>query len=213
MIVRTVVMPLLALLAVLSPLTASAQPERYVEGQHYQELARPDTRRDADRIEVVEVFWYGCPACFGFEPYIDRWVENKPDDVVFTRLPTGLGRPDGRLQVQAYFAAEELGVKSEVHAAIFRTLHVDRRPLASVDALYRLFEAAGVSRADFDAAFEGYEVDTKVRAAEQRIRKYAVNSVPTVIVDGRWRVLGRSGNEEMLRIISFLVDKARAERR
>lgn len=213
MIVRSILMPLVALAAMLLPQVGGAQPERYVEGQHYQEVARPDTQRDPKAIEVVEVFWYGCPGCFAFEPYIDRWAESKPDDVLFTRLPTAFGRRDGTLQVKAYFAAEVLGVTDKVHSAIFRVIHVDRQTLGTVDGLAKLFEEAGVSRDDFDRVFDGFEVDTKMRVADQRIRKYAVTSVPTVIVDGRWRVLGRSSNEETLRIISFLVDKARAERR
>ena len=29
----------------------------------------------ADKIEVVEIFWYGCPHCYSLEPYLEKWLE------------------------------------------------------------------------------------------------------------------------------------------
>ena len=64
---------LLAVL-VLAPLafTALAQPARYVEGTHYIVLPTAVRTADPAKIEVVEVFWYGCSHCFRFEPLIEK---------------------------------------------------------------------------------------------------------------------------------------------
>ena len=35
------------------------------------------------KIEVIELFWYGCIHCYTMDPYLDKWAEALPDDVVF----------------------------------------------------------------------------------------------------------------------------------
>jgi protein dithiol oxidoreductase (disulfide-forming) len=74
-------------------------------------------RRTADKIEVVEVFWYGCPHCYDFEPYLDAWLETKPDDVDFKRMP-GIFRQDWLVHARAFYAAEQLGVLDDCTADV-----------------------------------------------------------------------------------------------
>lgn len=210
---RTIATRLLTAAAILLPVACSAQPEAYVEGQHYKEV-RNIEQREGDDILVTEVFWYGCPHCFRFEPHVREWKSGLPDDVAFERLPTALGREAGRLQVKAFYAAGALDVQDEVHSAIFDAIHNERRQLASEDALAGIFEAAGVSREDFEKTFNGFTVESRTRKAEKRVSEFGISSVPTVIVDGRWQVgAGTAGSfEEMIAIVDFLVDKARSRR-
>ncbi len=55
--------------------------------QSYKIIRPAQPTQTEDKIEVVEVFWYGCPHCYDFEPYIDQWLASKPDDVEFLRMP------------------------------------------------------------------------------------------------------------------------------
>jgi thiol:disulfide interchange protein DsbA len=204
---------LLTVAALVIPVACSAQPEAYVEGEHYKQV-RNIEQSEGDSVRVTEVFWYGCPHCYRFEPHVREWKASAPDYVEFERLPTALGREAGRLQVKAFYAAGALDVQDEVHAAIFDAIHNKRRQLASEDALADIFEASGVSREDFKKAFNGFTVESRTRQAERRVSDFGISSVPTVIVDGRWQVgAGGAGSfEEMLAIVDFLVAKARSER-
>ena len=210
---KTIANRLLFAAAMLVPVACSAQPEAYVEGEHYQQVRNVE-QPEGDGVLVTEVFWYGCPHCFRFEPHVREWKASADDDVRFERLPTALGRQAGRLQVKAFYAAGELDVQDEVHAAIFDAIHNKRRQLASEDALAGVFQAAGVSRDDFEKAFNGFTVENRTRRAEKRVSEFGISSVPTVIVDGRWQVgAGSAGSfEEMIAIVEFLVDKARSSR-
>ena len=210
---RTIATRLLTAAAILLPVACSAQPETYVEGEHYKEVRNVEQSEGAD-IRVTEVFWYGCPHCFRFEPHVREWKADLPEDVVFERLPTAVGRAAGRLQVKAFYAASVLDVQEEVHSAIFDAVHNKRRQLASEEALAGIFEAAGVSREEFEKAFNGFTVESRTRQSEKRVSDFGISSVPTVIVDGRWQVgAGSAGSfEEMIAIVDFLVAKARSAR-
>ena len=61
--------------------TAMAQPALYVEGTHYETITNPVRTADPNKIEVAEVFWYGCPHCYAFEPLIESWAASLPADV------------------------------------------------------------------------------------------------------------------------------------
>lgn len=201
---------LLACFLVLMPLACSAQPEAFVEGEHYREVRNVESSDDG-KIRVTEVFWYGCPHCYQFEPVIKEWSSTTADDVVFEQLPTAFGRPSGRNHLKAFYAADELDVQQEVHSAIFNAIHEQSRRPSSEQEMAGFFEQAGVAPEDFEKTFGSFTVENRVRRAEKRVSDFGVTSVPTVIVDGRWQVnAGAAGSyERMLEIVDFLIKKAR----
>ncbi|MCK5669554.1 MAG: hypothetical protein KAI15_10725, partial [Gammaproteobacteria bacterium] len=72
--------------------------------ERYKELSSPQPTRTGDKIEVLEVFWYGCPHCYQFEPVVEKWLEEKAGYIEFVRIPGVLGKqwlPHAR----AYYAA------------------------------------------------------------------------------------------------------------
>ena len=50
----------------------AAAQERYVEGTHYEKLPQAIEPLTDKPYDVVEVFWYGCPHCFKFEPQVQQ---------------------------------------------------------------------------------------------------------------------------------------------
>ncbi|WP_420427798.1 thiol:disulfide interchange protein DsbA/DsbL [Algiphilus sp.] len=204
---------LAAVALLVSPLACTAQPETYVEGEHYKEVRNVETS-EPGAIAVTEVFWYGCRHCYNFEPHINEWKRTKAEDVTFERLPTALGRSAGRLHVRAFYTAQELEVTDEVHGRIFNAIHQQGRSLASEDTLAGIFSQAGIEVDTFRKTFNSFTVENRTRRSEQRIADFGIASVPTVVVDGRWQVsAGQAGSfEEMISIINFLVDKARSNK-
>jgi len=111
------------------PMVACAQSDAlYKEGEHYAALSKPVATSDATKIEVVELFWYGCPHCYSLEPLVDRWKAQRPADVKFVRMPAVLNK-SWEVHARAYFAAEALGVLDKTHQALFEELHVKRNPI------------------------------------------------------------------------------------
>lgn len=200
-------------LALADPEEAPGAPasSRFVEGEHYRALmpAQP-TSSSPDQVEVAEVFWFGCPHCYAFEPYLQRWLEDAPSWLSFVRIPAvwdeGL-----RLHARAFYTAEALGKLEEIVTPLFREIHVNNNPLASEDALAEFFAAHGVDEETFRDVFDSFSVDMSLRRADTLNRRYQVQSVPVIVVNGRYVTDGEmaGGYEELLAIVAEL---ATAER-
>ena len=63
----------------LLPLNIQAQPEKYVAGTNYLVLENPVRTRDSSKVEVVELFWYGCSHYYHFEPLIQQWKKSQTE--------------------------------------------------------------------------------------------------------------------------------------
>lgn len=186
---------------------ANAEPT-YKEGEHYKRIT-PEVATHADgKIEVVEVFWYGCHHCFTFEPHIAKWLKSKPDNVVFRRVP-GVFASNWVPHARAFYTAEILNVTDKIHAPLFDAIHEQKQKIGDEDSLARFFVAHGVPEKDFREAYNSFSVDTKTRQATVASKEYAITGVPAMIVNGRFRTSARLAGtyEELLKVIDFLVDK------
>ncbi len=208
----------LKLLILLLPIISSAEalPEKYIAGTHYVELKNPVRTHNANKIEVMEVFWYGCPHCYDFEPLIDSWQSRTANDVDFRRTPgVWTGAVEMELHSQAYYTAVSLGVLDKLHSAIFTAYHQQNNRLNSEQALAELFAKYGVDDTKFTKAFNSFTVKSNVQKAKKRQRGYEIRSVPNLIVNGKYRVSSNSAvktQSDMLSVVNFLVDKERAKR-
>jgi thiol:disulfide interchange protein DsbA len=159
-------------------------------GKHYTVLspAQP-TSTDAGKIEVAEVFMFGCPACFGFEPHIQRWLGRKADYVNFVRIPAPFN-PAAVLHARAYYAAEALGKLEAIDGDFFNEIHTNRNMLETEAKLAAFFAKHGVDEATFKSTFNSFAVNAKLKRADELIRRYRANSTPTVIVNGKYVTTG-----------------------
>lgn len=195
-----------ALLAL--PFAAVAQ---WVEGVHYDLVETPDQPRADGKIEVIEAFWYACPTCYNLEPLIERWLETKPDDVVFVRIHASLS-PEWRIPARAFYAAESLGVLDQVHQPLYDAIHIGRNALNDVDTLARIFEAnADVAPEAFRAAYSSFGVDRRMRQGDQRVRQFRITGVPTLIINGKYRTTASRarGYRETIQLIDYLIEQER----
>ena len=189
---------------------ADAQ-KTYVAGKDYLVLEQPVHTRDPHKIEVVEVFWYGCPHCYHFDPLVNKWEQQQADDVDFWRSPAIW---NGRMKVHAqmFYTAEALGIMKKMHHVMFTALVIERKPLAEEKQVEDLFAAHGVDREKFKQAYESFGVKSQVSQADARARSYHIAGTPEMIVDGKYRVTAglAGGQAQMLKIVDFLVTKERA---
>ena len=186
--------------------------ERFIAGEHYEVLEVPVGTRDADKVEVVEMFSYACIHCFNFEPYVKAWSAKQDDGVDFYVVPA-IFNADWERLAQAYYTAEALGVVDKVHARMFDGIHNRNEDLRQPELLAPIYqELGGVSEADFGAAFSSFSVKSRVQQAKAKGRAYRITGVPTLIVNGKYRIDGRmaGGNAAMLEVVDFLVAKEQA---
>jgi len=165
---------------------AQADSSGFELGTHYGRLTPTQpTSSGPDQIEVTEVFWYGCPHCYAFEPYLEAWQPNAADYVSFVRVPA-VWNPTLRLHAQAFYTAEALGRGAELHAPIFQEIHVNGNLLDTEAKLAEFFGHFGVSREEFENAFNSFTVSTKLQRADELNRRYRISSVPSIVVNGKY---------------------------
>lgn len=210
------IIPRLAALALLFfPLLACAEAvteDKYKQGQHYSVLATPVKTRNSKKVEVVEVFWYGCSHCYSFEPVVQRWHENQADDVDFWQSPA-IWRDHMVVHARAFYAAQQLRKKHPgLHQAIFDAMNVNRNPLKDEAAVAALFAKNGVSAEEFGKAYNSFAATSGVRLADARTRNYKVTGTPELIVNGKYRVSARmaGSQQDMLDVVDFLISKERS---
>jgi thiol:disulfide interchange protein DsbA len=207
--------PLLSAVLVFASLAACASENAsevtYEAGVNYDLINPPLRTADADKIEVVEFFWYGCGHCYNFEPMLGQWKKTLADDVDFQPTPA-MWNPAMELHAKAFYAAEVLGVGETMHPALFQAMNVDRKQLKSEAEIASLFEANGVSGADFSKAFSSFGVSSQVRQANAKARAAKVTGTPSMLVNGKYFLSSRKAGSQanMLKIADYLLEQERA---
>lgn len=188
-------------------LSTNAWAADFIEGTHYEVLPVAVETNSDDKVEVVEVFSYACIHCFNFDPLIEAWHVRQTEGVGFQRLPA-IFSADWELLAQAYYTAETLGVTASVHTPMFEGIHVKNQDLRRAPLLAGLFaDVADVSEEDFNTAFNSFSVRSRVQQAKAKTRAYRITGVPTLIVNGKYRVDGKmaGSNTKMLEVVDHLV--------
>lgn len=179
---------------------APATSAQFKEGTNYQKIvpAQP-TSVGPGKVEVVEVFWYGCAHCFALDPALESWrSKGKPAYVEFVRVPA-MWNDMTRMHARVYYAAELLGKLDQLHSLIFREIHVNQDPLDTLEKISAFFQKQGVSKEEFTKAFSSFAVESKLQRADFLNRRYRVQSVPLMVVNGKYTTdLSTSGGEQQL---------------
>ncbi len=188
----------------------------FTEGIHYAKIStRVKPTAAADKIAVQEMFWYGCPHCASLEPTTAKWKSTMPDDIEFQYIPAALN-PTWAVHAKAFYAAEQLGLTEATHENLFKAIHQQGRRINTEDALVRFFSAAGVNPDDFRAAMNNDETKKKVNMSASLAKRYGLTGVPSLIVDGQYRVLlydGLRSYNELYEVVDFLIARVRDERK
>ncbi len=200
--------------ALFLPLLACAEQagnDTYKAGEHYAVLSQPVKTRDPKKVEVVELFWYGCSHCYTFEPMLAKWAEKLADDVDFWHSPA-MWNEAMVVHARAFYAAKTMGILDKMNMPLFKALNVERRRLASEDELADLFAEHDVDREKFKKAYNSFSVTSGVRLADSRARSYKITGTPEIVVNGKYRVDAKmaGGQQQMLDVTDFLIAKERA---
>jgi thiol:disulfide interchange protein DsbA len=190
---------------------ASAQ---LVEGKNYDRLKNPQPVETGNKIEVIEFFSYGCPHCAELEPHLDAWLAKMPPDVSFRRVPVVFQERWGPLG-KIYYTLDTLGEEKRLSPDVFKAIHGQGVALWNDKAFLDWAASKGLDRKKVEDIYGSFAVNGKMNRARQQAQQFNIQSVPTVVVDGKF-ITGseRVGTHAQLpAAIEELVNKARAERK
>jgi protein dithiol oxidoreductase (disulfide-forming) len=193
---------------------ARAQAPTPVAGTDYIEISNGRPLDPVDGAVVVEEFFnYICPACNAFEPLFAPWAAKLPSDVKLVHVPASF-RADFVQYARAYYAAQTLNVADQSHAAVYQAIHRARTLPAEgqrpdEEKIAAFYADYGVDPKNFLAIMKSFAVDLKVRRAAEHMTRMRIPSTPSVVINGRYLVQGKS-YQDMLRIADFLIEKERA---
>jgi len=221
------VSPIAAAVAANTPAPTPSTASKFRAGQHYGLLpvAQP-VSVGPGRVEVTEIFWYGCGHCFTLEPRVEAWEkQGKPDYVDVVRMPVvwnEVTREDARL----FYTLQALGRLDDLHLAVFRELHVNRNPLtviagnridttATENKVREFLATHGVSAEEFGRVYRSFATESKIRQAENLSRRYLADHTPMVVVQGKYQtdVSMAGGVEPLFAVITDLAERERAAAR
>lgn len=190
------------------PADPAAAPS-YTEGTQYVTIAKPQRLDPKDgKVEVVEVFSYGCVHCAHYESYAEDLQKQLPKGVVFRVIPAAFN--DAWLPyAQAYYAAKQLGVAEKAHAALFKAIHVDHYPIRTIDELAGWYaQNYGVDKAKFiQLATNDDAIRKRILDDGKLIQAWGIDGTPTVVVDGKYRSAQIKDFDELNGVTKYLVDK------
>ncbi|HKD54587.1 MAG TPA: thiol:disulfide interchange protein DsbA/DsbL [Steroidobacteraceae bacterium] len=219
-----IVFSLLAALIVLQPMIADAAT--WTEGTNYvRVIPAQQTSVPPGKVEVMEVFSYGCPACNAFQPVIEQLRQHLPPNAQMVFLPASFNNTaeDWPMFQRAFFAAQLLGIADRTHQAMYdavwktgelatvdQSTHRLKDPQPTIEAAARFYQrVAAVPAEKFLAMANSFGVDSKIRAADAQILAMHVDSTPTIIVNGKYRVIRDTvpTTQQLIDLVRYLVTK------
>ena len=204
---------LLAALMLIVSANVMADPQA---GTDFNQTVQAIPTDNPAKIEVTELFWYGCSHCYTMEPQLTAWVKKLPPDVYFKRVP-GLPRPDWAPMAKAYYAMETLGITEKLHGKLFEAIHKQKalKPTDERAAIDWITKESGLDRKKVEDAFNSFSSNTKLNRAAQIFPNSGATGVPSLIIDGKTITSSSmaGGNEEALRVADYLINQARAEKK
>ena len=209
---RVAALALAALTMLVAPVGAGAQ--QLQEGKQYVRIKNPVTPETGNKIEVIEFFSYGCPHCAELEPVLESWVKTLPPDVQLRRVPV-LFQPRWVSLAKVYYTLDALGAEPKLTPEVFNAVHRQGIDLSNEKTFYDWAAKQGLDRKKVEEMYTSFGINGKVNRAKQQGGAYNIQSVPTMIVDGKYETgSDKVGTHAALpAALKALIDKARAERK
>ena len=192
---------LLTILLLLFVVSLSAE---YKLGVDYRIVENPLPVKKDGVVEVSETFWYGCNACYQFNPAVDTWSERQGSDVVFTKIPVTWGQIH-QLHASLYYTIEALNLDPSTHSAVFVTIHKEGNFLQSQKAIQSFLSKFGVAPEVSAQYLNSFTVKQRVNRSIKHSRQLKVSSVPMMIVDGKYIIESKGSYENILKVVDYVV--------
>jgi thiol:disulfide interchange protein DsbA len=194
-------------------LAGTSLADALVEGTNYARLKVPVPVETGKKIEVIEFFSYGCPHCADLEQYLGPWRAKLPADVEFRRVPVAF-QPAWEKLGRDYYTLDALGEEQKLASSVFAAIHGSNMRLSDEKTFFDWAASKGLDRKKVEDMYNSFSIGSKMNRAKQLAQAYNIQSVPTVVVDGKFITASDrvGGHSQLPAAIDELIAKARAER-
>ena len=176
--------------------TSAVLPEL---GKSFERTPQAIPTTSGKKIEVVELFWYGCIHCYQMEEPLKAWLKRLPADVSFKRVPA-VPRPDWTPMARAFFALEDLGISNTLHSALFDAVHQTHRlnPSDEPAIINFITQASGLDKRKVNDTFYSFSMNNRLARARQVFLASGATGVPSFIINGQYLTSSTmaGGNEQ-----------------
>jgi thiol:disulfide interchange protein DsbA len=215
MFARTLIL-IAGMLSTVAAFAADGSASKWEAGTSYQLIDPPQPTGSGNKIEVLEVFSYACPHCAHFQPYADKLKASLPKNAEFALLPADF-QPRWIAFARGFYVAKALGLVEKTHQAMFDAIYRDNLPMNSLDDIAGFYAEHGADKATFLSTAESFVVEGQLAHGHDMEVKFGIDSTPTLIVNGKYRVSANSeqkiGFDEMVEIAQFLVAQEAAKKK
>jgi protein dithiol oxidoreductase (disulfide-forming) len=184
-------------------------------GTDFDAVTQPISTDNAGKIEVMEIFWYGCPHCYHMEPVLNAWVKKLPADVYFKRVP-GLPRVEWAPMAKAFYAMETLGISEKLHSALFDAVNKSKtlNPMDEKAAIDWITAQSGLDHLKVEQAFKSFSMNSSLNRAALIFRNSGATGVPSIVIDGKYITSSTmaGSNEQALKVADYIIDNIRKEK-
>ncbi len=195
--------------------SAFAFAEAPVMGSEFDAVAQNITTDNPAKIEVMEIFWYGCSHCYQMEAPLHAWVKKLPSDVYFKRMP-GLPNPSWAPMAKAFYAMETLGVSEKLHTKLFDAIHKTKtlNPTDEKAAINWVTAQSGMDKIKVEQAFKSFTMNTSLNRAAQIFKASGATGVPSLVIDGKFITSAtmNGGNEQALKTTDYIIENVRKDK-
>lgn len=184
-------------------------------GTNFDAVAQPISTDNASKIEVMEIFWYGCIHCYQMETPLNAWVKKLPSDVYFKRMP-GLPNASWAPMAKAFYAMETLGVAEKLHTPLFEAVHKSKNlnPTDEKAVIAWVTQQSRMDKAKVEGAFKSFTINTNLNRAAQVFRASGATGVPSLVIDGKYITSStmNGGNEQALKVADYIIENVRKDK-
>ena len=136
------------------------------------------------KVEVVELFSYGCPYSMQAHPVIADWAARKSGSVQLRRVPVGFGRVVWANLARLHYGLLGTGDLLRLESVIFQDIHRRRVNLYVAEAIHTWVAQHGVDIEAYSRIAKSISVATVMGRNEGFVKQYGVTEVPTLVVGG-----------------------------
>lgn len=184
-------------------------------GTTFDAVTQPVTTDNAAKIEVAEIFWYGCSHCYSMDAPLNAWVKKLPSDVYFKRVP-GLPNPSWAPMAKTFYAMETLGISEKLHTKLFEAIHKTKSldPTNEKAAIEWVTLQSGLDKLKVEQAFKSFSINTSLNRAALVFRNSGATGVPSLVIDGKYITSSTmaGGNEQALKTADYIIGNVRADK-
>jgi len=181
----------------------------FAYAQKYVQIST-EKQQDSKDIIIYEFFWYGCPHCFNLEPTMDRIEADLEKDTKIMKIPVAL-RESWVAHAKLYYALEQMDKIDDMHNLIFEEIHIENNRLVTEEQIVTFLGQHGIDTTKFLEKYNSFGTEVRIKKSSNLARKYQINSVPTIIINGRYLTSGSyvSSYDELYSVVNLLIERER----